>query len=1205
MSSKNFKYLDELIHSGVHEIVLDSNIILTETEASEYLEGIKLDVDGLVIDGNGHYIDACEKTRIFHCSAEGIALKNITLKNANTESNGGAIYNKGDLTITDSAFSNNTGNGIFSGGAICNWEGRIRISRSSFTGNVANGRYNGGGAIYSLLGEVIIKQSSFTDNRTNGSQSNGAALYNKKGIMKLADVEFQTNIVRDDTSNDLYNDEGVILLNAGLSSNPQIVNRGFVITSGDVSDCIENFHKITELKQLDESQRDFTYLNDLIQSCGDEIRLNHDIILDISNDEDEAFKNGIVIDRNDLTIDGGGHTIDAGRLARIFRCTAKNVTIKNVTLKNGVTLENGGAVHNLGELTMECCRLTQNASWNASGAIHNEGKLMIMESVFSENKSYSREGKAGAILNKQELTIKRSSFKNNMVTGSIEGLGGALYNEGNLNIDKSEFTDNHAKSAGGALFNLARLHITRSVIKENTSHGGGAICGYNGDLTITESEISANEAGTGGAIYANKGKITIIESVFKENKSGNDGGAIKNSSGELTVIKSRFNNNTTVTSGGAIYNHDGKLVMRDSKLCENSSSGSYYNDGYGAAVCSAGEAYIMGCRFAKNITHRGGAVTNKGRMILKKSSLNENTADLGGGIFNASNMVCEIHDCDISSNTAKKDAGAIYTDGNLKIFGCEILENESPDSTISNCESLLIKGTDIKFNKSKHLIWNNRVLKQDRQDCLRINEPQARLRISNTKIIDNEIEKSVLINHAKVCNIEYCIFKNNLSSEGGLNIENTGDLTLKGTEIDDDGKTVSNMGYVLLVKSFDIEGKICGNGMVEVAERIYGRHDFGYLDRLIHETPAGEIALDCDISFGKYEFDSYCRGIELDVDGLVIDGRGHTIDGLDNARIFIVKAKHVTLKNIIFKNAHPLSDYDSLENDFGGALMVSSGAGAKVIDCRFINNISKTGGAINSDGELLLKDCVFDGNMALFHGAALNNNKGKTRVLNCLFIKNSVISDNLINSRFSHLLEKGGGGAINNFAEMEITGATFTGNNSRLGGAVNNEAVMTIAKSGFSKNRAIKFPGGGAIRNDGRLKLIESVLEKNESGIHGGAVFNEKESVMKIISCEIKGNSSKYGGAVSNMGDANLAESTINENGADKGGAINNTGQITIIKSEINDNTSFEGKVLCNREEGRMTIEKSEIDGKYIESDELEAPDDEDDKSYSLKDLFG
>ena len=70
MGSKNFKYLDELIHSGVKEIVLDSDIILRECEESEYLDGVKLDIDNLLIDGNGHAVDAQRLTRIFHCTGK-------------------------------------------------------------------------------------------------------------------------------------------------------------------------------------------------------------------------------------------------------------------------------------------------------------------------------------------------------------------------------------------------------------------------------------------------------------------------------------------------------------------------------------------------------------------------------------------------------------------------------------------------------------------------------------------------------------------------------------------------------------------------------------------------------------------------------------------------------------------------------------------------------------------------------------------------------------------------------------------------------------------------------------------------------------------------------------------------------------------------------------------------------------------------------
>ena len=59
-------------------IVLDSDIELDPTnERREYLNGIKLDVDDLTIDGNGHAIDALKSARIFYCTGKNVSEYNI------------------------------------------------------------------------------------------------------------------------------------------------------------------------------------------------------------------------------------------------------------------------------------------------------------------------------------------------------------------------------------------------------------------------------------------------------------------------------------------------------------------------------------------------------------------------------------------------------------------------------------------------------------------------------------------------------------------------------------------------------------------------------------------------------------------------------------------------------------------------------------------------------------------------------------------------------------------------------------------------------------------------------------------------------------------------------------------------------------------------------------------------------------------------
>ena len=61
---KNFKCLDNLIHSGVKEIVLDSDIVLGSDEESQYLNGIKLDVDDLVVVLNLPILTSLNKVKV-------------------------------------------------------------------------------------------------------------------------------------------------------------------------------------------------------------------------------------------------------------------------------------------------------------------------------------------------------------------------------------------------------------------------------------------------------------------------------------------------------------------------------------------------------------------------------------------------------------------------------------------------------------------------------------------------------------------------------------------------------------------------------------------------------------------------------------------------------------------------------------------------------------------------------------------------------------------------------------------------------------------------------------------------------------------------------------------------------------------------------------------------------------------------------------
>ncbi len=92
-------------------------------ERANFGDGIEIKSDNLVIDGNGHTIDARSKMRIFNISGENIILKNIYFKNGSTKRYGGAIRIKGSCKIINCIFENNSakmgGDDISNGSEVC------------------------------------------------------------------------------------------------------------------------------------------------------------------------------------------------------------------------------------------------------------------------------------------------------------------------------------------------------------------------------------------------------------------------------------------------------------------------------------------------------------------------------------------------------------------------------------------------------------------------------------------------------------------------------------------------------------------------------------------------------------------------------------------------------------------------------------------------------------------------------------------------------------------------------------------------------------------------------------------------------------------------------------------------------------------------------------------------------------------------------
>ena len=188
----SFSELQTLINnaSSGDTIVLDKDYV------SESAGRITISKDIVIINGNGHSIDAKGKSGIFNIIDDYVTLNNVTLKNGN-QNNGGAITVHQDTsslklnhvkflnnhaidsggaiyfdapqtyeytTLTDCYFENNTAEKLFGGAIYYNTRFNMQVYNCTFKSNKCNGGHQGyGGAIFSRT-EMNIKGCAFIDN---------------------------------------------------------------------------------------------------------------------------------------------------------------------------------------------------------------------------------------------------------------------------------------------------------------------------------------------------------------------------------------------------------------------------------------------------------------------------------------------------------------------------------------------------------------------------------------------------------------------------------------------------------------------------------------------------------------------------------------------------------------------------------------------------------------------------------------------------------------------------------------------------------------------------------------------------------------------------------------------------------------------------------------------------------------------------------
>ena len=188
------------------EISQPGNINLTHKNYTyDKGETITISEANKVIDGNGAVIDMNGSTiRAFRVSASGVTIKNLTIKNANFNGDGGAVWIYSG-TVSNCNFTNNTATG--DGGAVY-FDETGTVTNCNFTGNKATGDYSSGGAVYFYETGTVTNCNFTGNNAAYGS----AIFFNSYGYAyTISNSIFLNNLANAESLEIIKNDNNITI----------------------------------------------------------------------------------------------------------------------------------------------------------------------------------------------------------------------------------------------------------------------------------------------------------------------------------------------------------------------------------------------------------------------------------------------------------------------------------------------------------------------------------------------------------------------------------------------------------------------------------------------------------------------------------------------------------------------------------------------------------------------------------------------------------------------------------------------------------------------------------------------------------------------------------------------------------------------------------------------------------------------------------
>ena len=957
-------------------------------------------------------------------------IKGCTLKNNDSGSGTGGGIKADNITLTMTGCTltdNNAGGG--GGGILTSGTSSLTMETCTLSNNVAN--LNGGGGVYASGNAFTMTDCTLTDNVTN---------YNGGGGVYVADGTFTMKGSSRITPSSGADENAI-------GKNEVFLKNGKMITVPAELTGTLPVARITPA----------TYASTTQVLTGGAVGSEH-AKFTVTTESGTPPQEWII--KND------GHL----QKAPITVSSADTLAWKK--LKDAVAAANDGDVFIIdGEI-------------KATNDTDNSGEIEVKKNITIQGKKTDRTDtlnankddfgtvpfrifkvEPGKKLTLENLTLKNGKNNETASGGSStpKGKGGAIYSKGELEIRNVLITDCEAKYSGGGIYCsmsgsnadderklvIKDTEVTSCKAPEPTYGTGGGVyivgenCRMNvklSDVKIKNNEASSSAAGL--CLYGSHGATTTADSVV------------------LTRVTLHENKLTdTGARGGAgmvfaTYDRDSAITLKNCTVTKNESK----TFGGGISLHSSSSGLVCG------------------KLILEVSTVSENKAQNGGGIYvNESNLVMK--NTVLTSNTATMEGGGVYVEA-----GTFTMKDSSRITPSSGADGNAI-------GKNEVFLKNGKMITVD--GALTGTHPVARI----TPAAYNTTTQVLTGGAVDTEHSKFTVTPKDLGSGNTQQweINSTGFLQKTPVVIDSSGDAWKKLKDAVAAANDDdviiIDGAIkatnSSGGKIEIKKNL---------------TIRGKNGADSDI---------------LNANRGALNTNAHSIFVMDSG-------KTLKLENLTLKGGKGIAG-GTLG---GGAILIPSGGGttAELSDCIIEDCQAEKGGAIGcgKGGTVKLtnttiKKCKASGSGSDSGGGAIFAQGATIEMTGCTLTGNEAKSGGAIyavkkDSTASTVTISGG--TIGGTTEDEANKATGTDSGNGFGGAVFVKgATVNINGCTLEGNKAKN--GGGVYMEGGNCTLNGSLKNNKTTELassSGGSIYLENGTLTMKTGAEISGSEASVSG---------------------------------------------------------------------------------------------